>query len=153
MTLAHRLPERLVVDASVAMKWVLPEPGSERARRLLSASVAGRLELIAPDLFMAEVTNVLWKRCRVRAELLEDEARAAHAALLAAAPELVPSEALAGPALELALAFRHPVYDCLYVALALRDGCSLVTADARLAATLGPATGRVVRLEDLPGAG
>ncbi len=148
MTLPAGLPERLVVDASVAVKWVLPEPGTLQARRLLEASADGRLDLIAPDLFIGEVGNVLWKRCRLRGELVEDEARAALEAVLAVAPELVPSEALAARALELALAFRRPISDCLYVALALRDHCSLVTADSRLATALGPATGHVVRLED-----
>jgi predicted nucleic acid-binding protein len=152
VTLASPLPDRLVVDASVAVKWVLPEAGSELARRILEDCAAGRLDLVAPDLFIGEVANVLWKRCRLRRELLDDEARAGLDALLAVAPELVSCESLAAPALELALAFHRPIDDCLYVALALRDGCPLVTADARLAAALGPATGHVVRLEDLAAA-
>jgi predicted nucleic acid-binding protein len=45
-----------VVDASVALKWALEEPGSDRARLLSSA----RLE--APDLLPIECANVLWKK-------------------------------------------------------------------------------------------
>ena len=144
-------PDRYVVDASVGVKWVLPEPGSDRARRLLASVARGRTALLAPDLYVAEVANVLWRRCRLRGELLEDEAREALAELLGALPELVPAEALAAQALELALAFRHPVYDCLYVALAVREGCSLITADRRIALAFGPATGRVMLLEEFAG--
>jgi predicted nucleic acid-binding protein len=56
---------------------------------------------------------------------------------------------LASQALELSLAFRRPAYDCFYVALAIRDGSTLVTADRALVNALGPATGRVMHLGDL----
>lgn len=142
-------PTRYVVDASVGVKWILPEPGSDRACALLAEVAAGHAHLLAPDLYAAEVANVLWQRASLRAELTEEEAREALRALLVSLPELVPSEALLPQALALALAFRRPVYDCLYAALAVREGCTLVTADRRLAGVLGPATARVTLLEEL----
>ena len=60
------VPERLVVDATVAIKWVVGEADSERA-----ASVRGR-RLFAPDLLVAECANALWKKV-VRRELAADE--------------------------------------------------------------------------------
>jgi len=81
-----------------------------------------------------------------------DDAREAFARLHAASPRLAPTRPLAAQALELALTFRHPVNDCLYVALALQRGCPLVTADRRLVQALGPATGHVVHLDDWAGA-
>ena len=53
---------KLVVDASVAIKWFLPEPLSEEARQILDEYQAGRLSVLAPDLIYAEVGNIVWKR-------------------------------------------------------------------------------------------
>ena len=142
--------DRFVVDASVAINWVLPEAGSVQARRLLARAAAGDAQLSAPDVFVGEVANVVWKRCRLRGELLEEVAREALSALLAALPEIVPTTVLVAQALELALSFRRPVYECLYVALALRDGCPLVTHDLALVRSIGPATGHLVHLDSLP---
>ncbi len=140
--------DRLVVDASVGLKWVFPEPGADRARALLAAVARGDLRLLAPDLYVAEVTNALWKRAHLRGDLSADEAREALDRLLGALPEIFPGAALASQALELAHAFGRPVYDCLYVALALRAGCPLVTADRSLVRAFAPATGRVSHLDD-----
>ena len=140
--------DSFVVDASVGVKWVLPEPGSDRARGLLEASARGDAELLAPDIYVAEVSNVLWKRTHLTGDLLADDAREALDSLVAALPALVPSPVLASQALELALAFGRSLYDCLYVALALRAGCPLVTADRRLVRAFAPATGQVVDLDE-----
>ncbi|HVG07663.1 MAG TPA: type II toxin-antitoxin system VapC family toxin, partial [Thermoanaerobaculia bacterium] len=61
---------RIVVDASVAIKWFLPEQHSLQALRLLE----GGRELVAPDLIWAEIGNVLWKRWR-QGELADENAR------------------------------------------------------------------------------
>ncbi|MBX5465637.1 MAG: type II toxin-antitoxin system VapC family toxin [Clostridia bacterium] len=135
---------RWVVDASVVVPWAVPEPGSEPALRIRDAFARGRLELLAPGLLVAEAANAIWKKGRLRGELTDQEARQALALLLAALPELVPDAPLATQALDLALTYRHPVYDCLYVALALRERCPLVTADAALRAAFAPTLGRLV---------
>jgi predicted nucleic acid-binding protein len=142
-------PARFVVDASVGVKWLIRESGSLQARALLDRAVAGSARLVAPDVFAPEVTNALWKRARLLNDMSDEEARTLLRQLRLTLPRLVRSEPLLSRALELALAFRVPVYDCLYAALALRDGSTLVSADQRLIDRLGPATGRVVHIEAL----
>lgn len=119
----------LVVDASVASKWVLPEPDSESAVALRRSEP----HLIAPSLVVAEIGNALWKahlRGNVTAEDTLDMLRiaAGHFHLLVA------TETLAIAAIEFATYLRHPIYDCLYLALAERENVPLITADARLLA-------------------
>ncbi len=115
-----------VVDASVAVKWVVAEPDSEAAVALTGAA------LTAPDLLLPECANVLWKRIS-RGELAVDEALLAVHALAMAPVTIVPSRDILADALRLSAALDHPVYDCLYLALASRDSVPLVTADRRFA--------------------
>ncbi len=114
-----------VVDASVAVKWVVTEPGSEPARSLSSA------DLSAPDLLLVECANILWKKARNR-ELTHREASQRLSLLTQAPVQLAPSDGLLDSAYQLAAELDHPVYDCLYLALALRKQMPLVTADRRL---------------------
>lgn len=141
--------ETLVVDASVGAKWVLAEPDSDRALALLASASRGDTSLLAPDVYVPEVTNILWKSSHLRGDLTRDEARDALDRLLETVPPLTPAAGLAAQALELALAFEHPSYDCLYVALALRHGCPVVTADGGMLRTFGQATGRVIHISAL----
>ncbi len=116
--------ERAVVDASVAVRWVLEEPGSRQSRQLAEAA------LEAPDFLLLECANILWKKVRL-GDLRPPEA-AERLELLARAPiAWASSTDVLGEALRLALELRHPVYDCLYLALALDRGVPLVTADRR----------------------
>lgn len=140
---------RYVIDASVGVKWLFPEAGSEQALALLGLADTESATLLAPDVFAAEVTNVIWKRARLQREITDEEARARLEHLRRTLPQLLRTADLVEQALELALTFRVAVYDCLYVALALRDGSTLVTADRRLVRALGPVTGRVVHIEEL----
>jgi predicted nucleic acid-binding protein len=117
---------RFVVDASVALKWLIAEPGSDAAASLRHAE-----RLSAPDLIVPEVGNALWKAMR-RGELTADEAALAARLMEQSDIELRPMRALLRPAIRLALALDHPVYDCIYLALADEERCALVTADERL---------------------
>jgi predicted nucleic acid-binding protein len=123
---------RVVVDASVALKWYFDEAGSAAADRLLEAGIEGERELLAPDLVAAEFANVLWKKVR-RGECEPDEARGILSLWEVDRPLLVPSVDLVPRALELALALEHPVYDCLYLAAAVESAAALATADRQLA--------------------
>ncbi len=130
---------RTVVDASVAAKWYFAEPGHEAADRILAAAIGGERELLAPDLIVPELVNVLWKKVRRR-----ECSRAAAAEILALwdadCPQLVASSDLATHAFELATTLGHSVYDCLYLSLAIQLDASLATADrplARAARSLG----------------
>jgi predicted nucleic acid-binding protein len=119
---------KLVVDASVAVKWYVPEPGSNQAASLLE----GTTQLLAPDLLVPEVGNILWKKTR-GGELNFTEAQDIVRALLSAPPVVLwPSSLLLQGAFEIAMEFRRPVYDALYVALAVVHGCRFITADNRL---------------------
>jgi len=120
-----------VVDASVAVKWVVEEPDSAAAAGLLAGTL-----LHAPAHWLAEAAHVVWWRA-LRGEFDRDDA-AERVAVLGRAP--VRSHDLAGllpRAFALALAHRVTVYDSLYVALAERLGVKLVTADLRLIAAVG----------------
>jgi predicted nucleic acid-binding protein len=133
---------RAVVDGSVAGKWYFAEPGHEAADQVLVARIAGERELLAPDLIVPEFLNLLWKRVR-RRECSREAAEQVLELWELDRPELVASSMLAAQAFELALALDHPVYDCLYLALALELDAPLVTADRELARSARRVSGRV----------
>jgi predicted nucleic acid-binding protein len=119
----------LVVDASVAVKWVMPESGSTAAAALREDDS----HLIAPAIVIAEIGNALWKKTS-RGEIEKREAISAFHLAVSHFAELIPLDDLHQTAFELAIALRHPIYDCFYLALAERERCALVTADAKLVA-------------------
>jgi predicted nucleic acid-binding protein len=121
----------LVLDASVAIKWVLDEAGNVEARAIIEHGAP----LIAPDLITAELTNAAWRRFLKgdiglrQAMLIPLEVPRLFAELFALAP-------LAARALEIATEPRHPAYDGFYLAVAEIQDVPLVTADRRLIARL-----------------
>ncbi|MGA9582162.1 MAG: type II toxin-antitoxin system VapC family toxin [Allosphingosinicella sp.] len=116
----------LVIDTSVAIKWAVNEPGSEEAAELLPCS------LVAPDLFQAEVANVLTKKARGR-ELSVGQARLAFDRILSRV-ELLASAPFGSAAFDLSSSLAHSVYDCYFLAAAEAEGLVLVTADTVFAA-------------------
>jgi predicted nucleic acid-binding protein len=116
----------LVVDASVALKWYVPEIGSLTAGRLLSLPA----RLIAPDLIVPEIGNILWKLLR-RADITPEQSLTILETFETTSLTLLPSVDLLRPALEMAVALDHGVYDCIYLALAKSRDCVMVTADRR----------------------
>jgi predicted nucleic acid-binding protein len=125
----------LVLDASVAIKWAMPsarEPFTDEALRLLKNYVDGDVEFIVPDIFWAELGNVLWKGTR-RSRWMQWEAEAVAADMRARDFRTISSLVLLPEALRIAFAHDRAVYDCLYVALAVQSKAELITADERLA--------------------
>lgn len=118
---------RFVVDASVAVKWAVPEVHSEAAARLLAEGHAW----IAPDLLWLECGNIVWKKLR-GGSIAMKEARAILATLRRVRMETVASLPLLDLAFEIAAAHGRTVYDGAYVALAVTRRCPLITADERL---------------------
>ena len=114
----------VVVDASVALKWVVEEEGSDAAVDL------AQHELWAPDLMRIECANALWAKAR-RGELDHAEVVERADALGTVPMTLVPQEDVLSDAVRLALELGHPVYDCLYLALAVQRDTYVVTADRR----------------------
>ena len=132
----------IVVDASVAVKWIIPEVLSDQA-----SSLRGRTDpLLAPDLLLPEAANALWKK-PMRREITAREAAQAIDLLMASGLDLRPSGPLLGRALTVARRLRHPVYDCLYVALAQAEGATLITADRRLLARIARGRTRVAVMD------
>lgn len=122
-----------VVDASVVLKWFLPEPDSAAADLLLEKFLNDEVELLAPDLMLVEAASALWKRVIIRRELSADEATLIYRDLLTLPLSLSPSGTVAEAALQVALKHNHSVYDALYCALAIQRQCDFVTADQTLA--------------------
>lgn len=120
-----------VVDASVVVKWYVEEVHSDAAGRLL----AGDHQFLAPDLLPVEIANVVWKKV-LRGELTEPEGENILRALMTSGVRIRSSSDLLVPAYAAAVQTRCTAYDCLYLALALREGARLITADRRLHDTL-----------------
>jgi len=125
----------LVIDASVAVKWLVVEEGSTDARDLLHDGE----ELHVPRLLASEVANAVWRKVR-----LGQVDRRTGPQLVATIQDMPvrwhSDETLGADALRLAIALDRPVYDLVYLALAQRLGARLVTADQRFANALA-ATG------------
>ncbi len=128
----------LVLDASVAAKWAVPsaqEPLTVESVQLLKRYTAGELNFIVPDVFWAEVGNVLWKGVRQR-RWSQAIANRATVDMTNCNFLTVSSLDLLAEALEIAFAHDRSVYDCLYVALAIQFKTEMITADERLANAL-----------------
>lgn len=123
----------LVVDASVAIKWVVEEAGSLEAERLVRSEM-----LIAPDFLLLECANVLAQHQR-RGRLTPDQASARLGLIARAGVRLHATSDLVAEAHRLAGALRQTAYDSLYLALALAETIPLVTADAHFADAAQPA--------------
>jgi predicted nucleic acid-binding protein len=123
---------RLVLNASVAVKWLLAdEPLVPEARKLLQEFQEGVWEeLIVPEFCLREVANALWVAYR-RGRITEEEARVGWFSFLQLNLRILPDPPLSD-VLDFALRFGVPVYDSIYIVLAQREGCPLLTADERL---------------------
>ncbi|MCT7956012.1 type II toxin-antitoxin system VapC family toxin [Laspinema palackyanum] len=117
---------QFVVDANVAIKWIIPEIHSEAALRLLNLDSI----LLIPDFFFPEIGNILWKRVR-RGETTLENVLEDLDALMGLPLQVHPSFPLMSEALEIAVRIQQAVYDCVYLALAVRKECQMVTADKR----------------------
>jgi|SRR5579862_2251792 len=140
---------RYVLDSSVAVKWVIAEADSRRAIRLRDEYRNGIHELIAPDIFTPEVANALVAAER-QGRIQPGEAVIFLHDVLMTAPVFHLSKPLLVRAMQIALATRHAVYDCVYLTLAEREGCELVTADDKLVRTLRPKFPFIIDLKNLP---
>ncbi len=115
----------MIIDASVAFKWLVPEEHSDRAFALI-----GEAQLNAPSLLFTEVGNALWKRI-TREQLVPAEDAALQLAGLEQLVIVHEDASLVPRALELGLHLGHAIYDCVYLALAEQLSMPLVTADEK----------------------
>jgi predicted nucleic acid-binding protein len=138
-----------VIDTSVYINTYVHEADSGTAVRLRDDFHRGTHELIAPDLFPTEMCNVLAILER-SGKIKPGDADLFFAQFLSDVPPLFPAVPLLPRTLEVAKQYRQTVYDCLYVALAEREGCELVTADDKLVKAVQPALPFVLPLSSLP---
>jgi predicted nucleic acid-binding protein len=133
--------KRFVIDANVLVKLFFDEEHSEASVEHVNKAA----ELVAPDLLWVEAANVIWKRLR-RGELTADDAVGIVAEMLRVPIVTYSGFELVSSALTLAGATGRTVYDCLYLALAIRENVPLLTADERLANAMksGPFAKRIV---------
>jgi predicted nucleic acid-binding protein len=135
-----------VVDASVAVKWFLPETGADAALQLHGQ------ELAAPALIRVEVAAAIVRKAR-SGEIAPEEAERAVGWWLKSLAEgsvtLVPDQTGLPNAVRLALALHHPLQDCLYLATASRCRAPLITADQKFAARARTASYDVRLLQEL----
>lgn len=134
------------IDASVAVKWYLPEEHSAKAHTLLTSGTT----MYAPDLLLAELGNVFWKRVR-RGEVPHSKFAECLRAMRYVPLEIVPSAETVENALAIAVETGRTVYDCLYLVTALQRRVRLVTADRKFYDALkgGPYESHLLWVEDL----
>ena len=128
------MSDTLVIDASVALKWVVNEAGSSAANALLDRAVTGTILLVAPEHLLGEVGNGLRKRV-AQGVLSGDDALRAMDAMLALDMEFVSGAARWARTLADALRWSVTTYDALYIAIAVDLDAELITADLRLLAS------------------
>lgn len=126
---------RIVVDASVAVKWLLPEPGSDDARALLYQAMLGQTQIAAPVLLKTEVANALWSRYATAESILQSaEVITLWEEFCRIPLSFCPNDPLHSQALKIACQSKCTVYDCLEIACVMHLGAVLITADRRQAA-------------------
>jgi predicted nucleic acid-binding protein len=140
---------KYVLDASVAVKWVLPEPDTPKAVRIRNEFRRGIHELLAPDTFPIEVAHAL-ARAERRGIIQPPAGTARLINVLRNRPDLHPYLPLLPRAFAIASQARTSVYDCLYVALAERESGALLTADDRLIRSLQATFPFITALASLP---
>jgi predicted nucleic acid-binding protein len=118
----------VVVDASVAVKWFVPENHSAEALRFLNA----RFRRHIPVLLHTEFSQTIWKKIYQRKEIEAADGRSILRGLMVTALEVHAVTPLLEPAFDIALATGRTIYDSIYLALATALGCKLVTADQKL---------------------
>jgi predicted nucleic acid-binding protein len=138
---------KYVLDASIALKWVLTEPDAAKARQLRDDFRNAVHELIAPDSFTLEIAHALTKA--QRRSLVPDPWRL-WVDVMTTVPNLFPSLPLTPRAIQIATRARIGVYDCVYIALAEREGCEIVTADTRLLNSLQSSHPFIIALASVP---
>ncbi|QVL30802.1 type II toxin-antitoxin system VapC family toxin [Telmatocola sphagniphila] len=140
----------IVVDASVVVKCYLPEVGSAEALSVIT----GREKLIAPQLLRLEVHSAIIRHYRENALSREEVERHSSAferhLITRKHVELYPDDNQLSLARKIALDLRHPIQDCLYLALAVEQGASLLTADDKFHSKAGKTFDHVKLLRNIP---
>lgn len=124
------MKRRLVVDSSVFLAWLLREPSSQRAEAMIDEYLFGSLRLLTLDLAWLEVASVVSNRARLQ-RISRAEASGLLADFRTCAPTGESSVRFIEAGLDVSIHLGLALYDCLYLAFALEEGCDFITADER----------------------
>lgn len=138
---------KAILDASTALKAVLPEAHSDKALRLLDEYRSGIHQLLSPDVFLAEVGHALTRAERKKV-IPPGDAAIHFDSLVTPPPELRPIAPLMTRAVELSSQTRTALYDCLYFVLAMDENCEIITADLKFLKAF-ESSGRMIDLAQL----
>lgn len=138
---------KAILDASTALKAVLPEAGADQALRLLDEYRNGVHQFISPDVFLAEIGHALTRAERKKVIPIGDAA-IHFDFLMTPPPELRSIAPLMSRAIELSSETRTAIYDCLYFVLALDEDCEIITADLKFFKAF-ESSGRIIDLARL----
>ncbi len=140
---------KYVIDASVAVCWVIPRPLTPKAVQLRDEYQRQIHELLAPTVFLDEVAGALTKAERQK-DISIGQAAALYAQVMNDPPALIAHTHLIRRAIDMSSRTRSGYYDCLYLALAEHEGCQLITADQKSVKNLAPHFPFIVPLTTLP---
>jgi predicted nucleic acid-binding protein len=140
---------RYVLDSSIALKWVLAEPDSPKAKKLRDDFRNHIHELLAPAVFQVEIAHAL-TRAERRGMIMPPQAGIFWSDIMSTPPQQGLSGPLIPRAIKVSSLVRIGVYDCLYVVLAERERCEFGTSDTRLVNMLHSRFSFVVELAVLP---
>ena len=140
---------KYVLDSCVAFKWVVTENFSDNAIRLRDEYKNGLHDLVAPDILPFEIGNALTRAERQK-RIKAPDGWALWLSVMADKPSLHPALPLMLRAYAISSSERIGIYDCLYVALAERENCELVTSDDKLIKNLQSRFPFIIALATLP---
>lgn len=140
---------KYVIDSSVAFKWLVAEANDGKARQLRADLRNARHDLIGPDVFPLELGHSL-TRAERQGRVSTTDGWSFWLSIMGENVQLHPSIPLMPRAYDISSSMRIGIYDCLYVALAEREGCEFITADERLVRNLQPHFAFIVSLASLP---
>ncbi len=140
---------KYVLDTSAALKWEVPETDSDKADRLRDDFRRGIHALVAPDFFPLEIAHAL-TRAERQGRIAVGQAGIFWADAMTTPPLLLPVLFLTPRAIDISSTGRIGVYDCLYLALAEREGCDFITADEKLVKNVGIQFPFIILLASLP---
>ena len=121
----------LVIDASVLIKFYVPEILSDKAEELLTRMERGDVMLLAPDLIYPEVGNILWKKQRLK-ELTRSEVEEITDTIISLPLKIETSKLLLPLAIDIGTAYGVTIYDALYLSMARIYEIKMMTADRKL---------------------
>ncbi|KKU25794.1 MAG: PilT protein domain protein [Microgenomates group bacterium GW2011_GWA2_46_16] len=119
----------IIIDASVAVKWLIPgEQQESQAFTLMDNHVTNKQQIIVPDLFFYELGNTLATKTSFPGDKILSSLNKIYSLNLVIKH---PDPKLTIKAAQLAKKYETSVYDMLYAVVAKRNKCKLVTADRK----------------------